>query len=98
METIAYVTPQAHDTATFLALACDKIVMHPNAKLGDFTRFIQDNQSLESIIRKNLAELAEVQHYSPVLAQGMLDKDLHHALGAASTRGDTEKRFLDEKD
>jgi membrane-bound ClpP family serine protease len=96
VETIAFVTPQARSTATFLALACDKIVMHPQAKLGDFGRFIQDNQSLEPFIRKNLAELAEMQHYSPVLAQGMLDKDLR-IVWAASTRGDTEKRFLDEK-
>ena len=50
VETIAYVTPQARNTATFLAFACDKIVMHPDARLGEFERYIQNQPSMEGAI------------------------------------------------
>jgi membrane-bound ClpP family serine protease len=96
VETIAYVTPEARNTAAFLALACDKIVMHPQAKLGDFERYLRVNPSLENAIGENLADVARIKHYPAVLARGMIDPNLriHWALSA---RGDNERLFLSEK-
>jgi len=72
--TVAYVTPQAGSTATFLALACDAIVMHPEARLGAFDKYVESRESLEPILRKNLKELAEFKHYPAGLAAAMLER------------------------
>lgn len=97
VETIAYVTEQARNTATFLALACDKIVMHPKARLGDFERYLRANPSLEKAIGENLADVAGMLHYPEVLARGMTDANLR-IVQAGSARGDSERRFLSEKE
>ena len=96
VETIAYVTPQARNTATFLALACDKIVMHPDARLGDFERYVLEHPSLEGTIGRNLAGVAERKHRSPVLARGMLDRNMRILVGgrrgAANVSSSTRTR------
>jgi membrane-bound ClpP family serine protease len=93
VEIIAYVTPQAANTATFLALACDRIVMQPEARLGNWERYMQGHPSLEGAIRQNLAEVAAAQHYPEAIARAFVDHDLvvHRAV---SDRG--EHRFLDQ--
>ncbi len=97
VETYAYVTPQARNTATFLALACDKIVMHSEAKLGDLEHYVQEHSTLENVIRKNLVEVAGKMLYPKVLAEGMVDRSLRiHQV--ASTRGDSERLFLSEQE
>jgi membrane-bound ClpP family serine protease len=60
VQTVAFVTGQARNTATFLALGCNKIVMQgevkqgdtvtrQGARLGDFDRYVQDHPSLEAL-------------------------------------------------
>jgi membrane-bound ClpP family serine protease len=67
VETIAYVTSDASNTAAFLAFACNKIVMQrevregnevvqKGARLGDFDRYLQHHPSLQPL-RKELANL-----------------------------------------
>src|SRR5207248_1387077 len=61
IETIAYVQSESRNMAALLALACDRIVMHPKAELGNFDRFLQDRSDVEEEVRKRLTEIAEKQ-------------------------------------
>jgi membrane-bound ClpP family serine protease len=92
--TVAYVTDQARDTATFLALGCTEIVMDKQAHLGGFDRIVQDRPKYQDAIRKSLEELAEAQGYPPLLARGMLDADVSiHRV--CSQKGQLERRLID---
>jgi membrane-bound ClpP family serine protease len=97
VKTVAYVTEQARDTAIFLAMGCNQIVMNKMAKLGGFERYLQSHQSQAKAIRENLEELATRQWYSPLLARGMLDRDvrLHWV---SSTGGTSQTRLMTEED
>ncbi len=108
VETIAFVTPQARNTAAFLAFGCNKIVFQreihqgdllvsAGAHLGDFERYLQDQPALESVLRDNLADVAQKQHYPPLIAQGMLNRDLR-IYRVESVKGDSVTRLLSEKE
>jgi membrane-bound serine protease (ClpP class) len=104
VETIAFVTGRAHDTAAFLAFACNKIVMQREIKrndrpvqdgafLGGFEQYVLANPSREAAIRSNLAAIAEKKHYPRILAEGMLDRDLR-IYAVKSTKEESTRRFL----
>jgi membrane-bound ClpP family serine protease len=104
VETIAYVTGRASNTAAFLAFACNKIVMQrevrqgakliqEGARLGGFDRYIQEHPALEQTIRKNLAEIAAKKHYPPILAEGMLDRELG-IVAVESTKEESARKFI----
>jgi membrane-bound serine protease (ClpP class) len=108
IETIAFVTNQARDTAAFLAFGCTKIVfqrptrqgdllLQEGGRLGDFERYVQEHPSLELVLRRNLAEVARKQHYPAILAEGMLNRDLR-IYRAESIKGDSAVRFLTEEE
>lgn len=77
--TIAYVTQEARDTATFLAFGCSEIVMSKHAGLGDFERLVREHPKYQDAISKSLEDLAREQGYDPLLARGFLDPalDIH---------------------
>jgi membrane-bound ClpP family serine protease len=104
VETIAYVTGRASNTAAFLAFACNKIVMQrevrqgakliqEGARLGGFDRYIQGHPALEPTIRKNLAEIAAKKHYPTILAEGMLDRELG-IVAVESTKEESARKFI----
>jgi membrane-bound ClpP family serine protease len=106
VETIAYVTGNADNTATFLAFACNKIVMQREIKqngqvvqkggrLGDFGRYLQGQPTLEATLRRNLAEIAARKHYPPILAEGMLDRELR-IVAVESTREESMRKLISE--
>jgi membrane-bound ClpP family serine protease len=107
VETIAFVTGKAGNTATFLAFACDKIVMEAEVKqgdvvvraggrLGDFDRFLKGRPQLEAVVRRNLVDIAAKRYYPQVIAEGMLSRELRiHEV--VSIKGDQERRFLSEE-
>ncbi|HWG41815.1 MAG TPA: NfeD family protein [Gemmataceae bacterium] len=108
VETIAYVTNRARNTAAFLAFACNKIIMQreikqdgqlvqEGARLGDFERYIQEHPTLETTLRDNLADIAKEKHYPALLARGMLDRDLR-IVAVESTREESTRKFLSEAD
>jgi membrane-bound serine protease (ClpP class) len=85
--TIAYIPREAPGPATILALGCNEIVMGPTAQIGDFSQFTQEERGWNGqkvdvdperyrLLRNTLIELARQQGYSPLLAQGMLDRPL----------------------
>jgi hypothetical protein len=60
VQTVAFVTTQARNTAAFLAFGCNRVVMQgevkqgetvvgQGARLGDFDRYVQDHPSLEAL-------------------------------------------------
>jgi membrane-bound ClpP family serine protease len=99
--TVAYITPDTRDHALFLALACNDIVMARNTKLGDYERLLQERPrgphqpeppNIE-VLGKSLANLAGKRDYPPLLARGMVERDL--AIYAVhSKKNPSEKRFL----
>jgi membrane-bound serine protease (ClpP class) len=106
VETLAYVTAQARDTAAFLAFACDKIVMQreiqqngqvvqEGAILGGFERYVREHPSLETTLRRQLGEIAEKKHYPRLLAEGMLDRELR-IVEVESVKGESAHKFLSE--
>lgn len=107
VETIAYVTNKASNTATFLAFACDKLVMEGEVKqgdivvqsggrLGDFDRFLKGRPQLEAVVRRTLADIATRRYYPQVIAEGMASREMRiHEV--VSIKGDQERRFLSEE-
>ncbi|HTU23315.1 MAG TPA: hypothetical protein VMG10_35095, partial [Gemmataceae bacterium] len=106
LETIAYVTSQGRDLAAFLAFACNKIVMQREIKqdgrltqegavLGGFERYLREHPKREAVIRRNLADIAARQHYPAILAEGMLDRDLH-IVAVETRKGESARKYISE--
>jgi membrane-bound ClpP family serine protease len=83
--TIAYIENSAPDTAAFLALGCSEIVMHKDARFGDFSAVITEKRNGAVVHvdpgqyrakRDSLVALARDQGYPPLVVQGMMDPDL----------------------
>jgi len=83
--TVAYIPDRAPDTAVFVAFGCNVIVMNKGAEIGDFSALIHEKRNNKVVEapaaqyeakRDSLCSLAKSQGYSPLLAQGMLDRDL----------------------
>jgi membrane-bound serine protease (ClpP class) len=82
--TIAYIPDRAISAAAFIALGCDRIVMHRNAKLGDCgVMFGQQGSPYQYVPEKELSyfrtvldTLAHDKGYPPALVQAFIDKDL----------------------
>ena len=83
--TVAYIPQRAPDAAVYLALGCTEIAMGKDAKIGDFDAVVYRRQGPARLERnpdeywdkrESLVGLAREQGYSPLLAQGMLDRTL----------------------
>ncbi len=93
VRTVAYVTEDAADNAAFAALACDRIVMQPGAKLGGFDRYLEANPGRADVVRKNLEELAARHSYPPLLARALADGGLQ-VYRVLPARGGGGPRFV----
>lgn len=84
LRTVAYIPRQALSMAAVIALSCDEIVMHPDARIGDAIPIeMQEDGSFErvpekilSMMRDLLADLAKRKGRPPALLEAMSDKDL----------------------
>ena len=84
VKTLAYIPRNAISAAAFIALGCDEILMHPDAKLGDCGTMFMDPggqfhyvpDKILSILSTSLRALAEAKGYPPALARAMIEKDL----------------------
>lgn len=74
--TVAYVTEQARDNAVFLALGCTQIVMHQNAKLGDYDAYLKERPNYQASVAAMLEDLARKKHYPALLVRGLADPAL----------------------
>ena len=101
-KTVAYIPREALSGAAFVALACDEIVMHPNARLGDagaifldeFGMFQFADQKIVSNIATELRHIAEKKGRPGALAEAMVDKNLEVFL--VRNRETQEERFLSD--
>ena len=74
IRTVAYVPKAVTGHAVLVALACEEIVISPDAVFGDAGR---DERSLGATVRRGYAEIAESKRTIPAaVALGMLDPDL----------------------
>jgi membrane-bound ClpP family serine protease len=91
------VTEDSRDAAVFLAMACTEIVMAERAVLGDFEGMIEERPNFDRAIAESLVELATEQGYSPLVARGMLDRNLviHRV---RSRVGPPERRLIAAED
>lgn len=74
--TVAFLPKNAGDSATFLALGCSEIVMDQQAHLGGFEALVRGRPDYAKAVAESLADLADKQGYSPVLARAMLEPQL----------------------
>jgi membrane-bound serine protease (ClpP class) len=70
--TVAYIPREARADAAFVALACDHIVMHPDAVLGGAGATQIEGDAIELTVR-SLEEIARQKLRSPSLAAAMVD-------------------------
>ncbi len=76
-------------------LACDRIVMHPKAELGNFDRFLEGRPDEELEVRARLSEIAEKQGVPPALARALATRDAH-LHWVSSVKGETDRTFLED--
>jgi len=75
VRTVAWIPETIRGHAVLVALACEQIVMHPDAKLGEAGI---DETSIDPTVRRGYSEIAERRRTIPsAVALGMLDPALH---------------------
>ncbi|MCU0962878.1 MAG: peptidase [Pirellulaceae bacterium] len=102
--TVAYIPEEALSGAAIVALACDEIVMGPQARLGDAgpvfagpdALFRHAPEKIRSDLARRVRDLAEFRGRPPALAEAMVDKDLevfrvvHRQTGEVTYRSQPE--------
>ena len=102
--TVAYVPQQALSGAAFVALGCDEIIMHPNAKLGDAGPIYQaEGRAFREVPAKfrthlvaEVRDLAVAKGRPPALAEAMVDKELE--VFRVKNRDTDKQTFMSEKE
>ncbi len=111
VQVIAVVLDRAPDTAAVIALGCSEIVLSkrmdvPNggeAVFGDFEAILKQPGQNPQFLAASLKELAESQGYPPLLAEGMVNRDLeivraHPKANRSARRLMTRADYEAEKD
>ena len=73
--TVAYIPSQALADAAYIALACDHIVMHPEAVLGGSGAFEIPAAQIPATA-SDVAGIAKTKHHSPGLAEAIVNPQL----------------------
>jgi membrane-bound ClpP family serine protease len=73
--TVAYIPSQALADAAYIALACDDIVMHPEAVLGGSGAYELPANQIPATAT-SVAAVAKLKHHSPALAAAIVDPQL----------------------
>lgn len=84
VESVAYIRHSAFSGAAMIALACDRIEMHPEAQLGDvgvivggpFSAFQYVEEKERSPVVSKIRTLADAKGRPAALAEAMVDKDI----------------------
>ncbi len=84
IRTIAYVPREAFSGAAIIALGCDEIILHPDARFGDAgplemregQRFERAPEKILSPLRIKLGEIARKKHRPEALCMAMADRNL----------------------
>ncbi|MEK6237656.1 MAG: hypothetical protein N2C14_23355, partial [Planctomycetales bacterium] len=95
--TVAYVSGDARGDAAIIVLACDRVVISPNAVLGGSGHQAMNAEMVQSLI-PGIREVAEKKFRSPSLAAAMIDPALRVFHYSRVQNGFTETRYLDEEE
>ncbi len=98
IRTVAWIPREAISGAAIIALGCDEIYMHPEARIGDAAPiemkpgmpFERAPEKVLSYTREVLRTLAEKKGRPPGIAEAMADKDLEVFQVVNRETGDTE--------
>ena len=81
--TVCYVRTRAVSAGALIALSCDEIIMSPVGKLGDSAPISMggplegvEREKIETVLRTEFAESANLNGYSVALAESMVSYDL----------------------
>jgi membrane-bound serine protease (ClpP class) len=104
VETIAFIGREAISGAAILALATDKIVMLPRARIGDAGMIVMGEDSAfryapekaRSLLAQQLRDLAAKHNRPASLAEAMVDKDL--VITKATRKDDGTIRYLSNRE
>ncbi|QGJ69268.1 Peptidase [Planctomycetales bacterium 10988] len=99
---VAYVPDECLSAASFIALACNEIVLHPDARIGDAGPIFMDEDSMfrhvpekiVSDIAQQIRIVADTNKHSENLAEAMVDKD--HLVYQVENQQTGEVRFVSE--
>ena len=97
IRTVAWIPREAISGAAIIALGCDEIYMHPEARIGDAApieardgAFERAPEKVLSYTRNLLRTLAEKKGRPPAIAEAMADKDLEVFEVINPVTGETE--------
>lgn len=82
IKTIAFIPENCLGTANFIALACDEIVLGPDAKIGDVSNLVYQNKdqlfdaNLINERQASLLNIAQKSGVSDVIVRGMFQRDI----------------------
>lgn len=82
IKTVAFIPENCTGTANFIALACDEIVLGPEARLGDMTNLVYENankpfdNNLINERQASLLNIAQKSGVSEAIVKGMFQRDL----------------------
>jgi hypothetical protein len=108
VQTVAFLTKEARNTAVFLALGCDLIVMESEtvkdgtvikegARLGDFEPLVLDNPNLRAELADKLGSLAAKHNVPSLLARCLVDPDLV-VYAVRAVKGNRLPTYMTEKE
>ncbi len=104
VETVAFIEKDAISGAALLSLACDKIIMLPDARIGDAGEIVlgQDGAfryteaKSRSVLAQKVRDTAEATGRPIALAEKLVDKDM--VVFEATHKTDGSQRFFSDKE
>jgi len=76
VRTVAYISESVKGHGVLIAMACEEIIMAPEAELGEAGLDLPDQGDIGPTIRTAYKEIAQRRTIPPDVALGMLDRDL----------------------
>ncbi len=104
VETVAFIERDAISGAALVSLACDKIIMLPNARIGDSGEIVMGEDGAfryteaksRSVLAQKVRDTAEATGRPVALAEKMTDKDM--VVFAATHKEDGTVRYFSDKE
>jgi membrane-bound serine protease (ClpP class) len=104
VETVAFIEKDAISGAALLALACDKIIMLPDARMGDAGEIVMGADGAfryteaksRSVLAQKVRDTAQATGRPVALAEKMVDKDMVVFRATHKTSGET--RYMSNKE
>ncbi len=104
VETVAFIEKDAISGAALISLACDKIIMYPDARIGDAGEIVMGEDGAfryteaksRSVLAQKVRDTAEATGRPIALAEKMTDKDMVVFPATHKTSGQT--RYFSDKE